>query len=121
MTSLPSSPPSRYRALATEHDLAADHLENSSAHIERAHPGGEPMPHHVLPLLFLLGAATAAILAGFAALAFWPLILLAPPSGLPMARAWVDHRFGARLDPGAVAVVVLGGTLATASAWLLLR
>ena len=100
---------------------ASAHLENASARIERARRGGEPLPHRVLPLLFLLGATTAAILAGFAALAFWPLILLAPPSGLPMARAWVDHRFGARLDPGALALVVLGGTLATAAAWLLLH
>lgn len=79
------------------------------------------MPHRVLPLLFLLGATTGAILAGFAALAFWPLILLAPPSGLPMARAWADHRFGAGLDPAAVALVILGGTLATPAAWILLH
>jgi len=100
---------------------ATAHVDNASARVERARRGGQPLPHKVLPLLFLLGATTAAILAGFAALAFWPLILLAPLSGLPMARAWVDHRFGARLDPGALALVVLGGTLATAAAWLLLH
>jgi hypothetical protein len=100
---------------------APTHLENASARIERARRGGEPLPHKVLPLLFLLGAATGAILSGFAALAFWPLILLAPPSGLPMARAWVDHRFGARLDPGAIALVILGGTAGTAFSWILLH
>ena len=99
----------------------SSHLENASARIEGARRGGEPLPHRVLPLLFLLGATTAAILAGFAALAFWPLILLAPPSGLPMARAWVYHRFGARLYPGAVALVVFGGILASVAAWLLLH
>jgi hypothetical protein len=94
---------------------AAALLDSASARIQRARRGGEPLPHRILPLLFLLGACTGATLAWFAAVVFWPLFLVSPFCGLPMARSWVDHRFGARLDPGGVGVVVLGGTLATAT------
>jgi hypothetical protein len=99
---------------------AAAYLENTAARIQRARRGGEPLPPKALPILFLLGAVTGSILAGFAALVFWPVVLLAPVSGLPVSRSWLDHRFGARLNSSAISLVVLGGTLA-AAVWLIAR
>lgn len=113
-TRLPSSPD------GDTMDAAAS-LERAAARIERARRGGEALPAHVLPVLFLLGATTAGLLAALAALVAWPLLLAAPLSGLLAARAWVDHRYAARLDPGGIGLVVLGGMLATAAAWLNLR
>ncbi len=96
-------------------------LKSAAARIERARRGGGPLPGRVLPLLFLLGAATAAVLTAVAALVAWPVLLAAPLSGLPLARFWVDRRYETRLDPGAIAVTILGATLATATTWLALR
>jgi hypothetical protein len=96
-------------------------LESASTRVERARRGGEPLPLVILPLLFLLGAASATVVAVFGVLLGWLLLLPAPLAGLPLAHRWVDSRFAARLDPGAIGVLVLGGMLATAFVWINLR
>lgn len=105
-------------------------LESASARIERARRGGEPLPPMVLPLLIALGSAAAVVvaLAGVALLRVdqisvvpgWTVVALAPLSGLPPARRWVDNRFLAKLDPGAIGLLILGGMLATVAVTLTL-
>jgi hypothetical protein len=84
----------------------------------------------VLPLLIALGSAAAVVvaLAGVALLRVdqisvvpgWTVVALAPLSGLPPARRWVDNRFLAKLDPGAIGLLILGGMLATVAVTLTL-
>jgi hypothetical protein len=105
----------------TSHDDPVSLLDSASARVERARRGGEPLPPLVLPLLFLLGALAATLVASLGLLIGWPVLLVAPLSGLPIARLWVDHRFAARLDPGAIGLLVLAGMLATAGIWITLR
>jgi hypothetical protein len=96
-------------------------LDSASARVERARRGGEPLPPFVLPALFGTGAAAACLIAFLGTFIGWPLLLIAPLAGLPVARHWVDHRYAARLDPGAIGLLVLGGMLATAVVWITLR
>ncbi|MEU8081207.1 hypothetical protein AB0B31_37860 [Catellatospora citrea] len=98
-------------------------LETAAARIDRARRGGEKLPPLILPLLFALGAACAAVATLLAAflqahgpvglLAGWLILLGAPLSGLLPARDLADRWFGARLDPGAIALTILAGMLAT--------
>ena len=100
-------------------------LESAAARIDRARRGGEKLPPLVLPLLFALGAACAAVLTLVALLvhdqgpvglvAGWLALLAAPLSGLLPARDLADRWFGARLDPGATGLVLLAGMLSTAT------
>lgn len=100
-------------------------LESAAARIDRAQRGGERLPPLVLPLLFALGAACAAVVTLLAVflqghgpvglLAGWLALLGAPLSGLLPARDLADRWFGARLDPGATGLVILAGMLATAT------
>ncbi|WP_020523132.1 hypothetical protein [Catelliglobosispora koreensis] len=96
-------------------------LASASTRVERARRGGEPLPPMVLPLLFFLGAGCAALVALLGVFIGWLVLLPAPLAGLPLARHWVDHRFAARLDPGAIGVLVIGGMLASAGVFLTLR
>lgn len=103
-------------------------LEAAAARIDRARHGGEKLPPLVLPVLFALGAACAAVVALLAVflqghgpiglLAGWLALLGAPLSGLLPARELADHRYGARLDPGAIGLIILAGMLATATVTL---
>ena len=96
-------------------------LDSACARVERARRGGEPLPPFVLPMLFGLGALASCAIAFLGTLIGWPLLLIAPLAGLPVARRWVDHRFAARLDPGSIGLLALGGMLATAAVWLTWR
>lgn len=107
--------------VATPYEDPLALLDSAAARIERARRGGEPVPPLVLPLLFGLGAATAAVVAAIGVLIGWPLLLVAPLAGLPLGQRWVDHRYAARLDPGAIGLLVMGGMLATAAVWLIAR
>ncbi len=107
--------------IPTSHDDPVSLLDSASSRVERARRGGEPLPLWTLPLLFLLGAFVAAVVAALGAFVGWPILLVAPLSGLPFARHWTDHRFAARLDPGAIGLLILGGMLATAGVWVSLR
>jgi hypothetical protein len=89
---------------------------------------GEPLPVRAYRLLPFIGATTAAALTSLAA--FVPpslpdgrahvvatavglfVTLLAPLTGVPVARSIVDGRYAARLDRVAIAVVFLGGVVA---------
>ncbi|MEU7999746.1 hypothetical protein AB0B66_01030 [Catellatospora sp. NPDC049111] len=98
-------------------------LESAAARIDRAQRGGEKLPPLILPLLFALGAACSAVVTLLAAflqaqgpvglLAGWLVLLGAPLSGLLPAGELADRWFGARLDPGAIALTILAGMLAT--------
>jgi hypothetical protein len=98
-------------------------LESAAARIDRAQRGGEKLPPLILPLLFALGAACSAVVTLLAAflqsqgpvglLAGWLVLLGAPLSGLVPAGELADRWFGARLDPGAIALTILAGMLAT--------
>lgn len=98
-------------------------LESAAARIDRAQRGGEKLPPLILPLLFALGAACSAVVTLLAMflqshgpaglLAGWLALLGAPLSGLLPAGELVDRWFGARLDPGAIALTILAGMLAT--------
>ncbi|HYN92525.1 MAG TPA: hypothetical protein VES42_01555 [Pilimelia sp.] len=96
------------------------------------------LPWPALPLLPLLGAAAATVVAllagGLVALGQGdaavqaPLrllgylaFLIAPFAGLPVAVAVADSRFAARVDPGGVGLVVLGGMVAACGISLALR
>ncbi|HCT79019.1 MAG TPA: hypothetical protein DGG94_10820 [Micromonosporaceae bacterium] len=107
--------------VATTHEDPLSLLDSAQTRVERARRGGEPLPPLVLPLLFVLGAVAATVVAGIGVLIGWPVLLLAPLAGLPIASSWVDHRFAARLDPGAIGLLILGGMLATTAVWLTLR
>jgi hypothetical protein len=100
---------------STSHTDPAALLESASTRVERARRGGEPLPPMVLPLLFLLGAGCAAAVTLLGIFLGWLVLLPAPLVSLPIARHWVDNRFGARLDPGAIGVLILGGMLASAA------
>ncbi|MFC7244433.1 hypothetical protein ACFQO7_18305 [Catellatospora aurea] len=98
-------------------------LETAAARIDRAQRGGEKLPPLILPLLFALGAACSAVVTLLAAflqsqgpvglIAGWLVLLGAPLSGLLPAGELADRWFGARLDPGAIALTILAGMLAT--------
>lgn len=105
----------------TTHDDPVSLLDSASARVELARRGGEPLPLLMLPVLFLFGALTACVVAALGLLIGWPMLLVAPLSGLPFARHWVDHRYASRLDPGAIGLLVLGGMVATAAVWFTLR
>jgi hypothetical protein len=107
--------------LPTHHEDPLGLLDSAAARVERARRGGEPLPHFVLPVLFAIGALVASVITFAGTFVGWPVLLIAPWAGLPVARRWVDHRYAARLDPGAIALLVLGGMLATAGVWLSLR
>jgi len=95
-----------------------------------AHAGGvgnpAKLPLRVPPLLPFLGAAVTAVAGllagGLVAVADagipganvvrtlgWLAYFAAPFAGIPFAAAWVRRRWGARLDAGGVALLVLGG------------
>jgi hypothetical protein len=105
----------------TVHEDPLALLDSASARVERARRGGEPLPPFVLPLLFGIGAVASFLISLLGTRIGWPVLLLAPLAGLPVARRWVDHRYAARLDPGAIGLLVLGGMVATAAVWVISR
>lgn len=93
-------------------------LANAAARVARARRGAEALP---LPLLLslvalgALGAVALGLLAGAVAdlhWLSWPLFMLAPFVGIPVAARWVDYWAATRLDTGAIGLTVLGGMLA---------
>ncbi len=105
----------------TGHEDPLALLDQAAARVERARRGGEPLPPFVLPLLFAIGALASCLIAFAGTYIGWPILLVAPLAGLPVARHWIDHRYAARLDPGSIGLLLLGGMLATATVWLTLR
>jgi hypothetical protein len=94
-------------------------LASAAARVARSRRGAEALP---LPLLLslvtlgALGAIALGLLAGDVAdlhWLSWPLFMLAPFAGIPVAARWVDYWAATRLDTGAVGLTVLGGMLAT--------
>jgi len=94
-------------------------LASAAARVARSRRGAEALP---LPLLLslvtlgALGAIALGLLAGAVAdlhWLSWPLFMLAPFAGIPVAARWVDYWAATRLDTGAVGLTVLGGMLAT--------
>jgi hypothetical protein len=98
------------------------------AALRRDGPRGA-LPWQVLPLLPVLGAVAATVVAllagglvtvgrgedGFGGpvrLAGYLCFLAAPFAGVPLASAVADRRFGARLDTGGIGLIVLGGMVA---------
>jgi len=118
-------------AEAAPGDTPEDLLTRAAAHVAALHPDAprRPLPWLVLPLLPLLGAASATV-AGLLAgglvtvgqggtgvhltlrLAGYVAFLLAPFTGVPVARALAERRFGSRLDTGAIGLIVFGGMVA---------
>jgi hypothetical protein len=98
---------------------AAERLAGANAKQDH----GKHLPRRVLPLLPGMGAGAAALVACLAAGLLVPgaavstvlgqlVFFLAPFAGLPVSAAWVNRRYAARLDTGAIGLTVLGGMLA---------
>lgn len=96
----------------------AELLAQAAARVARARRGAEALPLPLLLSLVLVGG-TAAVAVGLLAAALtgtawlsWPLFMIAPFVGIPLAARWVDYWAATRLDAGAIGLTVLGGMLA---------
>jgi hypothetical protein len=129
--------PSRAPDPSPDLPAPADLLDRATDTIVRA-ARGEPIaaiPNVIIPALPPAGALAALAvglpLRGILALVrdrievielcIDVLIFFAPFAGVPLLLAWARHRYGARPDIGAIALVALGGMIASCALVLMLR
>jgi hypothetical protein len=99
----------------------AELLAQAAARVARARRGTKALALPLLislPALGALSAVALSLVAGAVAEVpwlSWPLFMLAPFSGIPVAARWVDYWAATRFDAGAIGLTVLGGMLATFS------